>query len=231
MLFDLRSRRRRGAVRVIYLGLAIVMVAGLVLVGVGTGSNNGGLLNAFTNGSSNSGQNSAVTSEVGSALKAVKKHPGSAAAWSALIEARYSAAATGSNYNSTTGAYTSGGKKQLQYATQDWTKYLTLVGSKPDLNTSILAARTYQDLAQWAPASTAWEYAAGAEPAPAVDALNPYFCMALTSYAASLSAKGDLASAEVSKLAPKAKKLTLQTTLKSAKTSASTAQTSVVQDC
>jgi len=216
---------------VIYLFLAVVMVAGLVLVGVGTGSNNGGLLNAFTNGSSGSGQNDAVTSEVGAALKAIKKHPDSASDWAALVAARWSAAGTGSDYNSTTDEYTSSGKKQLRYAAQDWTKYLTLAGDKPNLTTSILAARIYQNLSQWAPASTAWEYAATAEPAPAVDALNPYFCMALNSYAAKLTDKGDLASAEVTKLAPKAKKLTLQTTLKSAKSSATTAQESVVEEC
>ena len=54
MLFDLRSRGRRHTVRVIYLFLALVMASGLVLVGVGTGSS-GGLLNAFTNGSSSGG--------------------------------------------------------------------------------------------------------------------------------------------------------------------------------
>ncbi len=55
--------------------------------------------------------------------------------------------------------------------------------------------------------------------------------MALNSYAAKLTEKGDLASAEVTKLAPAAKKLTLQTTLKSAKSSATTAQESVVAEC
>jgi hypothetical protein len=231
MLFDLRSRRRRGAVRVIYLFLAIVMVAGLVLVGVGTGSNSGGLLNAFTNNGSSSGQNDAITSEVGAALKATKKHPGSAVAWSALIQARYSAAATGSNYDSTTDTYTAGGKKQLQYATDDWTKYLSLVAGKPDLNTSILMARTYQDLSQWAPASTAWEYAAAVATGGASAALSPFFCMALDSYAAGLTTKGNLASGEVKKLAPALRKLSLEQTLKEAKASKTTAQEAVAQDC
>ena len=47
MLFDLRGRGRRRTVQVIYLGLAIILGGGLVLFGVGTGSGNGGLLNAF----------------------------------------------------------------------------------------------------------------------------------------------------------------------------------------
>ena len=49
MLFDLRSRGRRRAVRVIYVGLAVLMFGGLVLFGVGAGNGLGGLLNAFTN--------------------------------------------------------------------------------------------------------------------------------------------------------------------------------------
>jgi hypothetical protein len=231
MLFDLRSRRRRGAVRVIYLFLAIVMVAGLVLVGVGTGSNSGGLLNAFTNNGSSSGQNDAITSQVGAALKEVKKHPNAASSWSALVQARWAAAGSGSNYNSTTDTYTSGGKKQLQYAATDWIKYLSLVGGKPSLTTSILAARVYQNLSEWANASTAWEYAAGAETGGASAGLSQYFCMALNSYAGGLSEKGDLASAEVKKLAPALRRLSLEQTLKEAKSSATTAQETVSQDC
>jgi hypothetical protein len=56
MLFDLRSRGRRRTVQAVYLGLAILIGGGLVLFGVGTGSGNGGLLNAFSGGSSNQSQ-------------------------------------------------------------------------------------------------------------------------------------------------------------------------------
>ncbi|HZO76628.1 MAG TPA: hypothetical protein VFB39_01190, partial [Solirubrobacteraceae bacterium] len=54
MLFDLRARGRRRTVQTVYLGLAILIGAGLVLFGVGTGTGGGGLFGAFTNGSSNS---------------------------------------------------------------------------------------------------------------------------------------------------------------------------------
>lgn len=93
MLFDLRSRGRRTTVRVIYVLLALVMLSGLILVGVGTGNDNGGLLNAFTNnGSGNGSQNSAINTQTRNALKATKANPNSKEAWRSLVNARWSAA-------------------------------------------------------------------------------------------------------------------------------------------
>lgn len=234
MLFDLRSRGRRHAVRVIYLFLALVMVAGLVLVGVGTGSGGGGLLNAFTSNGSGGGQNSAVNQATKTAVKAVKKHPNSAAAWSSLVQARWTAAATGTNIVTTsTGAtsFTAGGKKQLKLAAQSWQKYLTLTGDKPSLNDSVLAARVYQSLEQWADASTAWEYAAGTQKSGSTLALKPYTCMALAAYSAGQTSKGELAAAAAVKLTPKLQQLETKQTFSSAKSSKTTAQQTLVEDC
>src|ERR1700749_4446414 len=117
MLFDLRSRGRRTTVRVIYLFLALVMVSGLVLVGVGTGSNQGGLLNAFTNnGSGGGGGSQDADKQLPTAIKAAKNNPNSAKAWSNLIQARWSVANSGNNLNTTTGAYSASGKQQLRLA-------------------------------------------------------------------------------------------------------------------
>src|SRR5579875_3831266 len=121
MLFDLRSRRRRGTVRVIYILLAIVMVVGLVGLGIGTG-NSGGLLNAGGNGGSGGNNNSLNTRQVNNAIKAVHKHP-TAANWAALMAARYGAASSG--YNSTTGVYSKAGRDQLQKGADAWQQYLT----------------------------------------------------------------------------------------------------------
>ena len=111
MLFDLRSRKRRGAVRVIYLLLAVVMVVGLVGLGIGTGST-GGLLNAGGNGGSSNG-NSLNNAQLRSAIKAVSKDP-SAANWAALMAARCSAA--GNGFDNTTGVYSAAAKAQLRKA-------------------------------------------------------------------------------------------------------------------
>ncbi|HTW12097.1 MAG TPA: hypothetical protein VME01_05090, partial [Solirubrobacteraceae bacterium] len=161
MLFDLRSKRRRSAVRVVYVFLALIMLSGLVLVGVGTGNNNGGLLNAFTNNGSGSGGDQFANQAVNRAIKATKKDP-SAANWSALLQARWSDANSGSNYDATTDTFTASGKKQLQAGADAWQRYLKATGDKPGAQNSTLAAELYQDLSQWSNASSAWEYAAQA---------------------------------------------------------------------
>jgi ABC-type lipoprotein release transport system permease subunit len=125
MLFDLRSRRRRTFVRIIYVMLAVVMVSGLILVGVGTGGSNNGLLNAFTNnGSGGTGsQNAAINKQTEQALKATKQNPNSMAAWRKLVVARWSAAGVSpGNFNSATSTYTASGKKQLKLALTAWDK-------------------------------------------------------------------------------------------------------------
>src|SRR5512140_2327389 len=97
MLFDLRSRGRRRTVQAVYLGLAILMGGGLVLFGVGTGTGGGGLLNAFGGGSSN--QKQVLSSDEKTALKQVQQNPNNAAAWSSLVQARWTNAGQGSNFN------------------------------------------------------------------------------------------------------------------------------------
>jgi len=69
MLFDLRSRHRRRAVKVMYSALALLMGGGLVLFGVGTGQSGGGLLNAFGGGGSSGAQNQVVSQEETAARK------------------------------------------------------------------------------------------------------------------------------------------------------------------
>lgn len=226
MLFDLRSRGRRQAVRVIYLFLALVMVAGLVLVGVGTGSS-GGLLNAFTNNGSGSGGSQINDQALNQAIKAVKKHP-TASNWAALMQARWSDAGSGSNYNSTSGTYTASGKKQLRAGADAWQQYLKVTGSKPSMSNSFLAADIYQNLQQYSDEATAWNYAAEAQ--GAAQSPKPLLCLALSSYAAKLTSKGDLAAAAAVKLEPKLQQLSLKSALQSAKASPTTAASDLVQE-
>ncbi|HUY59865.1 MAG TPA: hypothetical protein VMV16_09165 [Solirubrobacteraceae bacterium] len=236
MLFDLRSRGRRHTVRVIYLFLALVMAGGLVLVGVGTGSS-GGLLNAFTNGSSSGGGSQFADQVLHKAIKATEKNPRLASNWSSLLAARLSAASSGSNYNSTTGVYSASGKKQLQQGVVAWQHYLKARGNKPPLGdtsllgNSSLAATVYQKLGQWSGAASAWEHAATTQPSGSSTALKPFECLAFASYAAKLTGKGDLAAAQAVKLTPKLQRLTLSSTFKQVKSSASSAQQALIQEC
>ena len=231
MLFDLRSKSRRNTVRVVYILLALVMVSGLLLVGVGTGNNSGGILNAFSNGSSNSGQNSAIEQQTKAALKSTQKHPDSPAAWKSLVQARWTAAGNGTNYDTATDTYTKSGKQQLNLGVTAWVKYLSLANQKPDLGTSLLAGDIYQALGQWANAGGAWQYVIQTQAAGSSDTIRGYECLALNSFAAKQTSKGELAAAAATKLLPKVDQTEWTTTVTSAKSSATDAQQYVADDC
>jgi hypothetical protein len=216
MLFDLRGRGRRRTVQVIYLGLAIILGGGLVLFGVGTGSGNGGLLNAFGGGSNN--QTSQISSAEKTALKQTQKNPSDPAAWGALETARYQNASS-SGFNTNTGTYTTAGKKELANATDAWQKYLALT-KNPSNDLAIFAGNAYGTLGQYANSAAAWEIATQSD----ATSVKSFECLAMTAYAAQQTRKGDLASAKAVSLVPKASRKTLTSQIALAKT-----QPSVVQ--
>jgi tetratricopeptide (TPR) repeat protein len=216
MLFDLRSRGRRRTVQAVYLGLAILIGGGLVLFGVGTGSGNGGLLNAFSGGSSN--QNQQFSAAEKTALKRAKQNPSSPAAWAALETARYQNASS-AGFNTATGTYTAAGKKELANATDAWQKYLTLTKT-PQNNLAIFAGNAYSALADYSNAAAAWEFATQSDPT----AVKSFECLAMTAYAAKQTRKGDLAAAKAASLVPKATAKTLSSQIALAKTQPSVAQ-------
>jgi hypothetical protein len=220
MLFDLRSRGRRRTVQAIYLFLALLIGGGLVLVGVGTGSGNGGLLNALTGGGSTSGQQSAVSAQEKAAIKATQTNPNSAAAWSNLVQARWSTARSNSaDVNASTGQFTAAGKKELTALTQAYQRYAALV-KQPDPTVAILAARAYQYLGNYASAASSWSDIANASPTQAI----AFECLAANAYAAGQTRKGDLASAKALTLVPKLQRTLLQSRIAQAKTNPAVAQ-------
>src|SRR5205085_3887380 len=149
MLFDLRSRGRRRTVQAVYLGLAILMGGGLVLFGVGAGNGLGGLLNAFTGNGSGNSQKQVVSQEEKVALRESRQNPSDPAGWAALVQARWTSAGQGGDFDSNTGQFTTAGKKELSSTVQAWQQYLKLT-SKPDPNVAILAARSYTALGNYA---------------------------------------------------------------------------------
>ncbi len=233
MLFDLRSRGRRRTVRVVYAFLAIVMVVGLVGLGIGTGST-GGILNAGSNGGSGGGGgNQLADQQLKRALTAVKKHP-TAANWANLLQARWTVAGSGSNFNSTTSTYTTSGRKQLQYGADAWQQYLKVASPQQQtgsafLQTAFLAAGIYQNLGQWSNEGQAWNLAVQAT--SGTQRLKPYLCLAYSSYAAKQTTKGDLAAAQAVKLLPKLDRLSQKLALKSASTSPTVAEQGLAQNC
>jgi tetratricopeptide (TPR) repeat protein len=216
MLFDLRGRGRRRTVQVIYLGLAIILGGGLVLFGVGTGSGNGGLLNAFGGGSNN--QTSLINSAEKTALKRTQKNPSDPAAWAALETARYQNASS-SGFNTSTGTYTTAGKKELANAAVAWQKYLAL-SKTPSNDLAIFAGNAYGALGQYANAAAAWEAATESD----ASSVKSFECLAMTAYAAQQTRKGDLAAAKAASLVPKASRKTLTSQIDLAKTQPTVAQ-------
>lgn len=218
MLFDLRSRGRRRTVQVVYLGLAVVMGAGLLLVGVGTG-NGGGILNAFTGNGSGNSQKQVVGQQEKDALKATMLRPNDPAAWASLVQARDAAAKQGNDYDASTGAFTTVGKKELAAETQAWQRYLALT-KHPDPNVAILAAGAYGALGDYAQEASAWEIQTVANP----NVARGFECLAASAYAAGQTHKGSLAAQKAVSLVPKIQRLTLQQALDQAKTHPQVAQ-------
>src|SRR5437763_13258441 len=145
MLFDLQSRSRRTAVKIIYLGLAILMGGGLVLFGIGTGTGGGGLLDVFTGGGSST--SAQVSSAEKRANHEVRLHPQDAKAWADLARARFQTAGLGDNYDQTAnqgaGAFTAKGRVKLRTAATAWQRYLTLEPDHPDATLARLMVNVY----------------------------------------------------------------------------------------
>jgi hypothetical protein len=221
MLFDLRSRGRRRTVQGVYLFLAILLGGGLVLFGVGAGNGLGGLLNAFNGGGSSSGQKAVVSQQEQQAIKQTQQTPSDPQAWANLLQARWTSAGQGANFNSSTGQFTKSGLNELNLATQAWQRYLNLQ-KNPDPNLAIVAARAYAGQQNYAGEASAWDIETSADPT----AVKGFECLAVSAYAAGQTRKGDLASAKALSMVPKAQQALLKNQLNSAKT-----QPSVAQQC
>jgi hypothetical protein len=219
MLFDLRSRGRRRTVQGVYLFLAILLGGGLVLFGVGAGNGLGGLLNAFNGSGSSSGQKTVVSQQEQQAIKQTQQTPNDPQAWANLLQARWTAAGQGADFNTSTGQFTKAGLNELNLATQAWQKYLALEKS-PDPNLAILAARAYAGQQNYAGEASAWDIETNADPT----AVKGFECLAVSAYAAGQTRKGDLASAKALSMVPKAQQALLKNQLNSAKTQPSVAQ-------
>lgn len=221
MLFDLRSRGRRRTVQVVYIGLAVLIAAGLILFGVGTGGGGGGLFGAFTGSGPSSPQSSAATAQTKAAVKQTQQHPTSAAAWANLVNARFSAA-NSVGYDSTINTYTAAGKKQLALVAAAYGRYVKLTAN-PGSEPATLAARAYGQLGQYANAANAWQAVLASEPGN----LNGLRCVAYASYAARNDRVAQLAETRFLAKVPKAQRRTLKTQIESAKTN----PTVVAQAC
>jgi hypothetical protein len=229
MLFDLSStRRRRTTVRFIYGTLALLIAGGLVVLGVGTGSG-GGLANSLGSGGSsgNGSQNAEIAKAVKTAEAKVSASPTSAAAWNALIQARYEQAGSAANYNSTTGTYTAGGKSALKQMLVAYTKYTSLLKGAPSAASTFQAAHAYTETGNYVGATGAWQDFLKAEPG----ALKGFECLAYNAYAAKYTTLAAEAAAKAVALTPKLQQLTVKADFKQVSGSKTVAQEAALADC
>jgi hypothetical protein len=138
MLFDLRGRRRR-AVQVTYLMLALLMGGGLVLFGVG-GDVSGGLLDAFKGGGGGSNVDSALQKQIDKQEERLQTNPRNEVVLQALVR-NYYAKATQSRESGATG-FPPDAKDDLRKAGAYWNRYAS-VADKPNPATAGYALQIY----------------------------------------------------------------------------------------
>jgi len=142
MLFDLRSRGRRRTVQAVYVGLALLFLVGFLGFGVGGGFGGSGILeNVLGN---KEGSSAGFSGQIEAAEKRIKKNPNDAAAWAKLADARLHEAGASSEYfDESTEKYTAAGKALLVKVASDWSHYMALNPSKPNLTVAQEMLRVY----------------------------------------------------------------------------------------
>lgn len=139
MLFDLRGRRRR-AVQVTYLMLALLMGGGLVLFGVG-GSVSGGLLDAFKGGGGGSSGDSALRDRVNNQEERLAANPRNEAVLQNLVRDYYSLATSQRDRGSA--GFPDDAKDELRKAGSYWQRYTQVVKEEPSADTAVIALQVY----------------------------------------------------------------------------------------
>jgi hypothetical protein len=141
MLFDLRGRRRR-AVQVTYLMLAVLMGGGLVLFGVGSDVS-GGLLDVFKGGSGGGSDNSQLEKRIDRAKEQLAASPNSEQTLADLVRLNYQLAVSQTPSGSTQIA--EDGKDDLRKAGVYWDRYVGVVEDEPDADLARVALLVFDE--------------------------------------------------------------------------------------
>jgi hypothetical protein len=212
MLFDVRGRHRRRAVRVIYIGLAGIFLLGFVGLGVGGGFGSGGIFSAFTNSEGSSGDS--FSSQIKKYEKLTKEQPNNASAWENLTKNILHEAGN-EPYETSTGVPTSKGKELFRRASASWASYLAL-SPKPNIELAQLMETVYGEEGLNEPAKEVeiLQLATAAKPNSAA----LFASLAEYAYKAKNTRVGDLASEKAVSLAPAADRTRLKNELAEVKT-------------
>ena len=218
MLFDLRGGGRRRTVQVVYISLAVIMGAGLVLFGIG-GAVSGGLIDAITQGggSASTGVETYQKREA-QAAAAARAKPKDPAAWGALARARFQLASAGDNLNQSTGEYSAQGKRILAQAGDAWQQHLKLAGNKADPGIASIMVQTYSSLGDAPKAVEAQEILTEARPRA-----TTFATLAILAYGAGQTRKGDLARGKALQLTDPDQRESMKSQIDEAKTQAAAA--------
>jgi hypothetical protein len=215
MLFDLRGRGRRRAVKAIYLSLALLLGGGLVLFGIG-GDVQGGLFDAFKQGSGSARDQ--IQERRDKAVERTKTQPNNASVWARVAEAEYQLAGQSDGYNNQTGEFTGASRRHLEAAKRAWERHLRLAGEKPDANLAGTMRNALTALGDNSGAVRAQEVVIDNLPDPG---FGDYAQLSVLAYQAGQARKGDLASKKALDLAPKDQREALKAQLDQAKMQAS----------
>ena len=144
MLFDLRGRRKR-VIQVIYVLLAIIMAASLVVIGLPGGVNPFGNTN-----SANQDVAEANVERAENLQQKLKTQPNNENAAVELIRARFSAGQSLYETNPDTGqtTITDEATEQFQLAADAWTRYLKVTNNQPDPEVAQLMSNVLFTLSQ-----------------------------------------------------------------------------------
>ena len=145
MLFDLRSPRRRVAIKFIYGTLAVLMGGGLIFFGIGSDAS-GGLSEIFGNGSADSG----FEDQIEDAENEVEENPRNQAALLDLVTLNAQAGgqqAEGIDERSGYPILGSDSEESYNQAAEAWARYLALKPKRPDPTAALLLANAYFVLA------------------------------------------------------------------------------------
>src|SRR5262245_41889075 len=209
MLFDLRGRGRRRTVQVIYLSLALLMGGGLVLFGIGGGTN-GGLFDAINGngGGGGASADSVFKEQLSTLQQRVKTNPQDAAAFVGMAKLHFQNAGTGENFNQTQQAYTAKGLQELRQASNAWQRYLALNPPKPDVDAANIMSNAYapSGLKQYDKPLQALEKVIAARKASAA----LYAQLAILAAGANQTRKAELSEQKALDLTPKAQRKELK---------------------
>jgi hypothetical protein len=211
MLFDLRGRGRRGTVRVLYIGLALLIGLGLVGFGVGGGFGGGGILNATSGNEATGG--ASFASQIKKYEKETNKNPQNTLAWENLTKALLHEAGN-EGYVNSNGTPTTKGKELYRRASVAWNSYLGLnpKHTSPELAQLIYRIYSEEGLNEPARAVQALQIIVESRPTAAY-----YSQLAIYAYKAKNESVGDLASEKAVSLAPSTERTRLKNELAEAK--------------